>query len=286
MMRCVLAVLLLAVVAPARAQERSAESTEPAPGDAAEPEPLEQAPPSEEDRARDLFEQAVAAFDTGRYEEALEGFRRSFVLRPAPLVLYNIAVAERRLGHDLQAVRHLREYLAEAGEDDPRRGVIVGELEELERRLAQVSIEVDPPGAEIRVDGRSVGVAPLPAPVVLVPGSHRIEVEAPEHGPVSQVLELRAGERRRVHLELGSRDRAPARADGGRRPADLLALDASRDDPARDSAGSFWQSPWPWIVAGVLLAGAGAGLWLWVSDEPESLEGNFDPPVVHALRWP
>lgn len=58
--------------------------------------------------------------------------------------------------------------------------------------IGQLSIEVTDPGAEIRVDGRIVGVSPMQAPVPLATGMHRVEVRAPGHPPYEEVVNVLA----------------------------------------------------------------------------------------------
>ncbi len=74
------------------------------------------APPSNEDRARELYEKGNRHFKLGEYDEAIEAFKESYRLSEAPLLLYNLAQAHRLKGSCAQAALLYRNYLR----DDPK----------------------------------------------------------------------------------------------------------------------------------------------------------------------
>jgi hypothetical protein len=63
----------------------------------------------------------------------------------------------------------------------------------LRERPALVSLRATP-GAEVAVDGRTVGVAPLMSPVALRLGRHHVAVTKPGREPFSRIVDLRAGD--------------------------------------------------------------------------------------------
>lgn len=79
-----------------------------------------------ERRARELFEQGEAAYEEGRYEEAISAFEQAYGLSARPLLLYNIANAQERLGLLREALENLRVYRDDAPEE---------EIPVLERRI-------------------------------------------------------------------------------------------------------------------------------------------------------
>ncbi len=72
---------------------------------------------------RALFDAAVAAYDAGRYADALRHFRAAYEASHRPELLYNIGQAADRLRRDDEAVEAFTQFL-EAVPDSPRRAQI------------------------------------------------------------------------------------------------------------------------------------------------------------------
>jgi tetratricopeptide (TPR) repeat protein len=112
-------VLLLAVVAsPAAGQD------EPHEPDAALAE-----------ESRRLFEAGTIAFRDGRFDDALQHFRRAHELTPHPDLLYNIASCLDRLRRDQEALEAFEAYIDQRP-DASDREEIEGRIRELRRTLA------------------------------------------------------------------------------------------------------------------------------------------------------
>src|SRR5262245_17847071 len=99
--------LLLLCCAPAMAQEVF-------------PDPLAQ--------ARGLYEAGTAAYEAGRYRDALAAFDKAYRSVKLPTLLFNIAVCHEKLGEYREAVENLRAYLATD---------YVKERDVVERKLAE-----------------------------------------------------------------------------------------------------------------------------------------------------
>src|SRR5689334_7510905 len=69
-------------------------------------------PPS----ARELSDQGLAAFNQGRYAEAIRAFLASYEISPLPALMFNVAQAHRLLGDCQQAEIYYRRYLNELPE--------------------------------------------------------------------------------------------------------------------------------------------------------------------------
>src|SRR5262245_19580633 len=80
--------------------------------------------------ADETFKQALAAYDAGRYREAIELYARVYRDTRAPAVLFNIAQAARQLGDCPRALAHYRRFVAEAptSPDRPRAEAWIAEL--------------------------------------------------------------------------------------------------------------------------------------------------------------
>ncbi len=121
---------------------------------AAQLAPSAQAAPAAADRtdeAKGLFVAARAAFDAGRYTDALDYFERSFALSKRPELLYNIGIVRDRLRDDERALEAYDAYLA-ALPNAPNRV-------EVEKRAAAIRAAL----AARQAQSPAVASAPTPA---------------------------------------------------------------------------------------------------------------------------
>ncbi|MBI5499851.1 MAG: PEGA domain-containing protein [Deltaproteobacteria bacterium] len=110
-------------------------------------------------------------------------------------------------------------------------------------------VEVRTAGALVSIDDASPEPAALTREVA--PGPHRVRVEAP--GFIGETREVIVPSSGQVVVSF-----------------DLAPLIVPTPATPEDTEG-FWSGPWPWIIGGVLLAGAGAAtttVLLWPEDEP------------------
>jgi hypothetical protein len=97
---------------------------EPAPAPVPAPKPEPKAPtrtPTSKElaQARQLFRDAVRAFDQGNYLEARQLFAQAYAVAPMPQVLYNLAMADMKDGDQQAACSHFKEW--KASNPDPNR---------------------------------------------------------------------------------------------------------------------------------------------------------------------
>ncbi len=128
------------------------------------------------DSARSAFQEGVKAYQGGDFAGAREKFAEAERMHHAPVIVYNLALSEERLGHVQAAVDAYERYIAEEGEKGEFATPAAVAVAQLKARSAKVRIESDPPGLRIYVDG-----APLdertPAQVLLAAGTHHVVVE-------------------------------------------------------------------------------------------------------------
>jgi tetratricopeptide (TPR) repeat protein len=113
-----------------------------------------------ETEARALHAAASVAFDQGRFAEAEARFEQAYALSPRPALLYNIAAAADRAGHDDVALARYAAYL-EAMPDAPNRAFVEGRVRVLRARVE--SSERPREGAE-PVEGRGEETQEADAP--------------------------------------------------------------------------------------------------------------------------
>ena len=125
--------------------------------------------------ARRRFQEGVKFFDQKRYEEARGAFLQAYALKRHPALLLNLAQSEIRSGHPAEAARHFAAFLREAANPSAlERSEAEKGLREARSKLARIQISA-PSGAEVFVDGETVGQAPIADPVDVTPGTHTIE---------------------------------------------------------------------------------------------------------------
>lgn len=217
--------------------------------------------------ARQRFEEGVKLFDKGDYERARAAFLQAWALKKHPAVLLNLAQCELRSGEHVAAARHFAQYLheypdtPESQQDVARRGLAEARLE-----TGQLDIAVDMEGAEIFVDGESVGRAPLPGPLDVTPGTHTIEVKLAGTAPVSQQAAVTAGSKNTVNIALAKPDaRGPAVGPAQPPRDDEPEEEEPEEDEPETGRKSFlsWASDDP--VAWGTLGATGLGLGLGIS---------------------
>ena len=115
---------------------------------------------------------------------------------PVPQVTAQLALAEIDAGHLQEAWQHLAAALADA--TDPwarsRRAALIVARTELRARMGAIRVQGDPPGAEVLVDGRPIGVLPLGDSYVLAPGTYRVELRSPGRATAADEVSIRAGQ--------------------------------------------------------------------------------------------
>lgn len=107
------------------------------------------AEPEIDARAREIYDNGVILYEEGRYEDAIYAWEEAWKLSPRPLLLFNIANAQERLGHYEAAMDTLGRYRALAP---------AGERETLDRRIRNIEARI----AEI-------AALPVVAPPVVLP---------------------------------------------------------------------------------------------------------------------
>jgi hypothetical protein len=144
--------------------------------------------------ARDAFERGISALESQRYVDALAAFEESYRLRPSPVALYNVAVAQRGLGRIRDAIQTFERYLdsPERGIDRARLASIRAELASLRGLLVSLRLTLAPSSATVIVDGRTAEVSSAAA-LSLDPGRHVIEVTAEGFRSSRREVDLRPG---------------------------------------------------------------------------------------------
>jgi hypothetical protein len=194
------------------------------------------------------FDKGLAASNEQRFGEAEGEFEKAYQLWPDFRVLYNIGKVRVALGRAAEAVDAFEAYLAKGGDQipDDRRQEVRDAIAVALARVAAVTIHVSPDGAELRVDGRLVGVAPLAGPLRVTEGKHTVEALLPSRPVELREIDVPGASTLDVALDFPVAAKLEA-------PPPALAAPALVDKPeAREAARRRRR------VVGYGVAGAGA----------------------------
>jgi len=162
--------------------------------------------PSKKDvaEAKSLFKEGIGLYKNGKHAQALEKFRSSYELRPHWKLHLNIGLCYKELAMYTAAKTEFAAFIEEGGgkvNADEKKQVLM-ELENLEKIIAVLDIDAGPTGAEIQLDGKSQGLAPLDDPIEVDPGSHVLEVSLEGHYPYREEFLVSKGEQKSVQVTL------------------------------------------------------------------------------------
>jgi tetratricopeptide (TPR) repeat protein len=198
------------------------------------------------------------AFNLGHYAEAVVEYEAAYRAVPDPVFLYNVGQAYRLSGNNEKAVIAYKSYLRTAPWDAPNRAQVerhIAELEpgsltpDLRARSARLTIEADIEGAEIEIDGRAVGITPLPSPVWVFPGKHRVAMLQANTTIAVEDAEGTPGVTQKVVIH-GRSTAEPARS-----PAIETARGLQASTPP--DRGWWLGRKWTWVAAGTTVAFTG-----------------------------
>jgi hypothetical protein len=152
-------------------------------------------------RAKALKDLGARAFSRGDAQRALDSFQEAYRIYPSPRLLYDMGLAEEAMGRWADAIESFRSFLTQAPEAPERaRQHATASLQALEPRVGRLVLVVDPPDAELTLDGEAVQLRS--AIVRVMPGRHTLTARTPRHEPRSESVELLAGQSRTVELRL------------------------------------------------------------------------------------
>lgn len=162
---------------------------------------------------------ALNQFTRHEYRQAIRYFDLANRAAPSADLHYNIARSHELLNEYEEAAGAYERYLRDKVNASDRAEVEarIRQLRDLARRRreaarqqdgrALLTVNVDQPGARVRIDGREVGTSPVASGVQVQPGSHRLTVERDGYQLWQGVVRARAGETGRADVALGEATR-------------------------------------------------------------------------------
>ena len=217
------------------------------------------ASPDARTRARALLNEGSALYQSGDIAGALEKFEEAHTTYASPKIWFNIGQANRDLGRFDDSMAAFEKFLVGASDASPETLADARKaVDELKPKLGQLRIECQTPGAEINIDGKVVGQAPLPDPIWVMPGRHQVTALAAEASPVVETVNVAVGAEIFVDLKpnslpaavpVGTSTPAPfARAPLKENPYDGLSATHPK---IKEQSDSWWLGrKWTWVAAG------------------------------------
>ena len=165
------------------------------------------------DRADQLFEDGAIAFDAGRYTEAQTKLEQAWALKKTYDIAGNLGIVEVRLSMYPRAAEHLSWALQHfpPTETVKARQGYEQELEKARAQTGVLQIRVSIDGADVTVNGRSMGAAPLADNVFVAPGTVKVVARREGYITGEQTVTVAKGEAREVSLSLTPTGGKPAR---------------------------------------------------------------------------
>jgi hypothetical protein len=239
-------------------------------------------------KAQALLKEGARLYQNGELVPALDKFNAAYAAFQSPKLLFNIGQASRDLGRYVEAMTAFERFL----EEDPEAPAdMIAEAEksvaELQGKLGKLRIQCSKDGAEISVDGKLVGVAPLARPVWAEQGSHQVTARHPDTAPAVEDVEVNAGWVHTVVMSLPALVEVPPPKQVAVKPAAVVEIplspgpERSPDQPSVTHPGRTWT----WVAAGsaVVFAGTAVGLGLATRSKFDSLNKSCGSASPAAL---
>ncbi|WP_236519366.1 PEGA domain-containing protein [Sandaracinus amylolyticus] len=222
-----------------------------------------------------LFRRGVELGEQDRWADALEHFRRSRTIAERPNTVFNVAFALYRLGRFTQAIVEFEQYLAmtEGQPPNERRDEAVRLRGESVASLAEITLEIAPPDARVLVDGEPIGEETgSPRTLRLDPGRHAVRANADGYEEGALTISVLAGEHGARSMTLVAR--------GGQQE------EIVEPPPPPPSGGGIFEDPVFWVIAGVVVVGAGVAIGAGVAaTQSEPPYGGSADVVLRALTF-
>jgi hypothetical protein len=151
--------------------------------------------PLPEESVTELRRRAMQALDAGRPEEGFRLFRTAWELQKNYFDICSLAQfqMDRKKWRDASesyaiCKRALPELMTSS-----TKLFIERDSQRARSHVGAITVTANVPGAEVRVDGETVGKIPLDYPIFVDPGWCAVDVRAPGYASVGKVFEMEAG---------------------------------------------------------------------------------------------
>jgi hypothetical protein len=190
---------LLALPAPAFAQ--AADATAPVNPPAAAPDTADAAATA---NARRHFHLGVKLYRDANYKGALAEFEAAYRDKPGPGSLQNVALCLKALFRYAEAASSLRLLLERHAQElsSAERDAMAKAVQEFEGLVGKLQLQLQPPEAELSIDGRAIAREERVNGVLLNVGEHTLLAEAPGFARHAQVVRIASAQELKLVVQL------------------------------------------------------------------------------------
>lgn len=186
------------------------------------------------DEAKDSFERGVELYKVNDYKGALAEFLAAYKVKPHHSVLYNIAQCYQMTDAGSEALHYYSLYL-EVGADfisDTRKKLVRNEIEKLKEQLTSLAMDIEPEGAQVLLDGKTVGAAPVGIQYV-DPGEHTLIVQKTGYKAKQQEFVAKRGEPLEIAVKLKELDQ-PNSSSKTKLDVNVISSESNSEDDLDD----------------------------------------------------
>jgi PEGA domain len=205
-------------------------------------------------RAEQLFHEGTKAFEAAEYAEAYTALKSAWELAPSYRTAAGLGQVELQIERFRDAAYHLSYCLRHYPQDGDAaiRTHVEDGLEQARTHVAALRVRVGVEGADVAVDGASVGKSPLDGLVFVDPGSHKVTASHAGYRLAEADVETPVRATRDVSLSLVSDENSSLP-----RVSDVSVVDPfPRDTPHARAPSGLSATSWVLIVGGSLTAAA------------------------------
>ncbi len=199
---------------------------------------------------------ALEAIKRADAESARKEFAESYALVAAPKTLWNLLVAETDSNHPVDALKHLKSYMADPNADPKRKEQGRGLLAELSAQVGHVRITA-PEGVPVTLDGAMVSAEER---------RDVIDVSAGRHG--LEALFKSGSQRKNIDAPAGAETAVTFEAPPGERPAVaappapvMQPQETAPNERDRGGSSSSTRRAVGFVVGGAGIVAIGAGVF-------------------------
>ncbi|WP_437590813.1 PEGA domain-containing protein [Sorangium sp. So ce1000] len=236
-------------------------------------------------RADASYRRGLRLYSDKKYVEAEAELESAWELGPTFDAAYNLGNTK----YQLKKYREAATYLSFALRNWPRLKTVAKLRPTAEQRLAEsraqvgaVTVTVSIAGAEVLVDGKAVGRAPLEGEVFVDPGEHRVEARHLDYEPASQTVSVAKGGTAEVKLSMALVKGEPQASAGATPDGGGSAAGATAGGPVagQPPAGPVEPQPLPekrsWVPVIALGAASVVGLGVGIGTTVASNAASGD----------
>lgn len=216
-------------------------------------------------KVEDLIRQGVELRKANADHRALPLFQKAYDLERSPRTAAQLGLAEASLGYWMAAEEHLTEALQASRNPwlSKHEPLLRKTLQEVQGSIGELEVAGTPEGAEVVVNGQTVGKLPLAKPVRVPDGGVQVTVRASGYQESSQRLAVVGGKRASVKFALERQavvatPPAVARDQSSRKARSSIGGAAPGAPEAQEES---WVRPASWFASAAAVAALGVGAY-------------------------